>query len=123
MKNVPNISKDGIPFSPTISIIASVWHHCAALSCKHAILFLQSPFQILVPLPSCRAGRGGAVANSVVDIVFQSSARDTIACLAKSAKASIGLLRRHYDVCNIVVSRFGYLIIQIVNAHRTECTA
>ena len=49
-------------------------------------------------LPSCRAGRGGAVANSVVDIVFQSSARDTIACLAKSAKASIGLLRRHYDV-------------------------
>ena len=50
-----------------------------------------------------QGGQGrGAVANSVVDIVFQSSARDTIACLAKSAKASIGLLRRHYDVCNIV---------------------
>ena len=48
-------------------------------------------------LPACL--QGGAVANSDMDIVFHSSARDTIACLAKSAKGSIGLLR--YDVRNI----------------------
>ena len=52
-------------------------------------------------LPACLHAclQGGAVANSDMDIVFHSSARDTIACLAKSAKGSIGLLR--YDVRNI----------------------
>ena len=52
---------------------------------------------LLLCLPACL--QGGAVANSDMDIVFHSSARDTIACLAKSAKGSIGLLR--YDVRNI----------------------
>ena len=133
-KNSQNVAYEMIPslsLSLSLSLPTSInnFFHLAGItalsSCKHAMLFLQSPFQILerlpawagwafsfcVPaptrppacLPACMpACRGGAVANSVVDIVFHSSARDTIACLAKSAKGSIGLLRRHYDICNII---------------------